>query len=148
MPWWFWVLLGAILLCAEILFVDTSFYMAILGVAALLLGGLNLVGIEAPLWGEWLAFAVLSAVLLVLFRRRLYARLRGAAGSKGPTVAPPLVGERGRALVAITAGARGRATLRGSTWDVVNKGAQTIPAGAGIRVTGTEGLVLQVEQEA
>ena len=70
MLWWVWILLGFLLLLAELL-TPGGLYLLFFGVAAIvvgLLGGLNLIG---PPWMQWLMFSILSVVALSLFRRPL-----------------------------------------------------------------------------
>lgn len=76
MPWWGWVTVGALLLVAEMSIVDLEFYLVFLGVSALIVGLLDLAGVGMPFWMQWLVFAVLAIVSLVVFRQRLYKALR------------------------------------------------------------------------
>ena len=138
-----WIVLGALLLAAELFLIDAQFYLVFLGVAALAVGFLDVAGLEAPAWVEWLVFAALSVVTLVGFRQRMYARrFRPAAAG----VADALVGETGVAREALLPGGAGRAELRGTTWTAHNVGAEPIPAGARIRVERSAGLVLEVRR--
>jgi membrane protein implicated in regulation of membrane protease activity len=75
MEWWAWITVGAILLGSELTFVNAQFYLVFVGGAALVVGFLDLVGAPLADWMQWALFAVLAAVSLVGFRRRLYARL-------------------------------------------------------------------------
>ena len=56
MPWWGWLVIGAMLLGAEII-VTTDFYLAVLGVAALSVGLVSALGLETP-WMQWALFGV------------------------------------------------------------------------------------------
>jgi membrane protein implicated in regulation of membrane protease activity len=143
MAWWIWVVLGAALLAAELFLIDAEFYLVFLGVAALGVGFAGAAGLDAPAWGQWLAFAALSVVLLAAFRARLYAKLRsGAVG----VAEDALAGETGVAREALAPGARGGAELRGTTWTAHNVGSEPIAAGARFRVERSEGLVLLVRR--
>ena len=77
MTWWAWMILGAVLLAAELFAVDAQFYLVFLGVAAAVVGLASLFGIALPEWGQWLAFAVISVAFFVTFRKALYVKLRG-----------------------------------------------------------------------
>jgi membrane protein implicated in regulation of membrane protease activity len=145
MPWWGWITVGALLLVAEMTIVDLEFYLVFLGVSAFAVGLVSLVspaGIELPYFVEWLVFAGLSVFSLVVFRQRVYSKLR-----------PPPEGEiregvEGEAAVAVTElapGATGEVTLRGTRWNAINRGPETIRAGARCHVLRSEGLVLEVE---
>ena len=139
MPWWGWLALGCVLLGAEAL-VQTEFWLAVIGAAALAMGlGLSL-GIEVPVWAQWAAFAVLAVAFNVGFRRRIYARLVGRA----PGVGPALEGETGVAVERIEPGAVGQVELRGSSWRARNVGDAAVEARAAVRVEGRQGILLEV----
>jgi membrane protein implicated in regulation of membrane protease activity len=74
MTWWLWLLLGLALSALEL--AAGGFYLIFLGMAALTIGLLGTIGLAGPAWEQWLAFAVVSVVLLVAFRRRLMAMMR------------------------------------------------------------------------
>jgi len=137
-------MVGATLLGSELMLVDAEFYLVFLGVSALLVGFADLAGLAVPEWAEWLAFAVVSLVAMVTFRRRVYDRLgSGAAGETGDG----LVGETALAQETIAPGETGRAELRGSVWTARNEGDRAVEAGQRMRVEGVEGLVLRVRPD-
>ncbi len=142
MPSWGWILLGALLLGSE-LFVDSGFYLLFLGLAGLLIGAAGLAGIEGEIWEEWLAFAIVSVVLVASLRSRIYGRLTEARGT-----APALIGEVGTAGEDIACGETGRTELRGSQWTARNVGDGAIARGARMRVEEIEGLLLLVRAES
>ena len=78
MPWWGWMIIGALLLGSELLIVDAGFYLVFIGLAAALTGLLELAGAGLEPWLQWAVFSALSLVLMVLFRKKLYAKLRGS----------------------------------------------------------------------
>lgn len=142
MRWWAWIIGGAILLGAELFLVDVQFYLVFVGTAALIAGAATLV-IPVTAAAQWILFAVLVVVSMVLFRNRLYLHLRG--GSK--------VGLSGRAVgsitlpVALAPGASCRAEHGGSFWTVRNDGGLGLAAGTQARVVGVDGLTLVVREE-
>lgn len=138
MPWWGWILLGAVLLGSE-LFVTTEFYLVFLGGAALLMG-LSTATIDQPAWVQWLSFATLSAVLLVVFRRRIWRRFASASGD----VDDPIVGENGTVSEHIAPGAQGRAELRGAVWTVRNVDSVALEPGTRVLAVELDGLVVLV----
>ena len=71
MPWWGWLALGAALLGAEIA-VQTEFWLATIGAAAMVMGLALTVVAGPPFWLQWLAFAVLAVAFNLLFRRPLH----------------------------------------------------------------------------
>ncbi len=48
MPWWMWIVTGAILLGAELFIIDAQFFLVFIGVSALVTGGLAYVGMSEP----------------------------------------------------------------------------------------------------
>jgi membrane protein implicated in regulation of membrane protease activity len=143
MPWWGWIVVGVALLVSETI-VDAEFFLIFLGISALAVGALQLAGLDAAVWVQWLVFAALSAVSLVFFRRQLHRYLRTTA----TPIDEGMANERGVALDAIEPGAFGRAELRGTVWRVRNGGPEAIEAGTSIRVQHTDGIVLDVRREA
>lgn len=141
MGWWGWIVAGALLLASELM-VQTDFFLVFLGVAALAVGGVGLVGLDLPIWGQWLLFAALSLVLLAGVRGPLKRRL--PAGD--PRVDDTLVGEIALVHEHLAAGASGHAELRGSQWMVRNDDATALEPGARARVERVEGLVLHLRR--
>lgn len=141
MQWWGWIVVGALLLSSE-LFVPMDFFLVFLGVAALIVGGVGLAGLDVPIWGQWLLFGALSLVLLVVVRGRLKRRL--PAGD--PRVDDTLVGEIALIHQHLDAGATGFAELRGSRWTARNADPTPLEPGTRVRVERVEGLVLHVRR--
>ena len=111
MPWWGWITVGALLLVAEITIVDLEFYLVFLGVSALFVGLAQMGGLGLPFWAQWLAFAGLAIVSLVVFRQRVYAKLRPGDGG---AIREGVDGEVATAIEAIPPGVSGGVLLRGS----------------------------------
>jgi membrane protein implicated in regulation of membrane protease activity len=143
MPWWGWILAGALLLGSE-LFVTTEFYLVFLGFAALVVGLFLLAGFDQPVWAQWLSFAVLAALFLVGFRRRVWQKI----GSSGVPVRDRVVGEIAKVSERIEPGQEGRAELRGTVWTVRNVGEVPLEPGQRARAEDLEGLVLLVRPES
>ena len=141
MGWWGWIVAGALLLALELM-VPTDFFVVFLGVAALIVGGVGLAGLELPVWGQWLLFGALSLVLLLAVRGPLKRRL--PAGD--PRVDDTLVGEIALIHEHLAAGATGRAELRGTQWTARNDEPTALEPGARARVERVEGLVLHVRR--
>lgn len=144
MPWWIWLIGGLALMGVELTAVDAAFYLMFLGAAAVLVGLLELSGIGLPAWGQWLVYAVLAVASLVLFRKRLYDRLRGHA--------PGYQSVAGGSLVDVAedlaVGAETRVRYRGTQWTARNLGPGALPAGAKARVVRAEGAILEIEDPA
>ncbi|HXE80143.1 MAG TPA: NfeD family protein [Vicinamibacterales bacterium] len=138
MPWFVWMLLGLVLAALELLF-SGSFFLIFFGLSALLIGTLGFLGLEGPIWVEWLLFAVLSTGLLVLFRSPLVNALRG------PDRPPDsLTGDIAVALDVIPPGEIGRAELRGAVWTARNAHAESLAKGQRCRVERVDGLMLHL----
>jgi membrane protein implicated in regulation of membrane protease activity len=140
MPWWGWIIIGVLLLAAELLAVDAQFYLIFLGAAAILVGLGDIAGPELPAWLEWLAFAVLSILLMFTLRRHLYEKLRnrpvGAVESD--------VGRFLALTEELAPGKSCRAEYRGTYWTALNIGGRAIPAGGNARIESVDGLTLRV----
>lgn len=141
MPWWGWIVIGALLLGAELLVIEAEFFLVFIGISALILGGLVMVLPWIPLWAQWLLFAGIALASMVLFRKRLYTALRAQTlGLKDD-----FIGDELRIPEALPPGEVCRMEIRGSTWQVRNTGSTLIPAGGRARVTAVAGIGLQVE---
>jgi membrane protein implicated in regulation of membrane protease activity len=139
-PWWGWVIVGAILLGSELMLVDAQFYLVFLGVAAIIVGLAGLVGYGGPAWGQWLAFGALSVFFMAAFRGRLYQKLRGnAPGYEENTVGQVLTLAEG-----LAPGAETRVEFRGTSWRVQNTAQVAIAPGGRARIERAVGLTLHV----
>jgi len=139
MPWWIWLAIGVALLIIEIA-IQTEFWMAVLGSAALLVGLAVGLGMGGPLWAQWALFGVLSVVLAVSIRRRIHQKFVANA----PGLEPDLLGDRVPVASEIPAGGTGEVLLRGSTWRVRNVGSAPLPAGSTAIVERVDGLTLEL----
>ncbi len=142
MPWWGWVLVGVVLLGSELL-TDAGFYLAILGVAALLTGLGDAFGIPGPLYVEWAVFGGLSIVLLLGVRRQLYGWVRGGSAPGYES----LIGEIATVSETIEPGALGHARLRGADWTARNVGRSVLTTGHRARIERVDHLVLNLRSE-
>jgi len=141
MAWWGWLIVGIFLLGAELLGVDAAFYLIFVGSAAIAVGLLGMFGLVMPVWAQWLLFSVLALTSMVMFREKVYKRLRGGA----PGFTNTLIGEIVEAPGDILPGGQTRVSLRGSMWTAVNTDDQTIPAGARATVVAAEGMTLMIQ---
>lgn len=141
MPWWGWMGIGMLLLAAELFVIEADFYLVFLGIAAALTGLLGLAMPDMPAWLQWLAFAVLSLVLMVLFRKRVYRLLRREVAD----MPNDMLSEQVALPEGLPVDGSCRVELRGSTWTARNVGAAPIAPGGTARVVGVEGITLKVE---
>ena len=144
MTWWGWIIAGAILLGAELAFVDAQFYLVLVGAAAIVVGLLAIAIPGFDEWAQWAVFAALGIVLMVGFRNRVYRWLRGhppevVTGPGGGSVTLP---------AALAPGDSCQVEYRGSFWTARNDGNVPIPAGGHARVAHVHGLTLSVRLDA
>jgi len=143
MLWWHWMVLGAVILGAELFAIDAQFYLVFLGVSAALVGLAGLVGISMPEWAQWAAFATLSLISFVTFRKSLYEKIRGGAVGFNETIS----GNTVNIVDELAAGGESRTDFRGTKWTVRNIGSEPIVAGSRAKVVKVDGLTLHVEAE-
>lgn len=141
MPWWGWMVIGMLLLGAELFIIEAEFFLVFIGVAAILTGLLGLVLPTLPEWLQWLVFAGLALVSMVFFRKRVYRMLRRDV----PSMADDMLTERLQLPVGLPVDGTCRVELRGSTWTARNVGTGPIPPGVTVRVVGVDGITLRVE---
>jgi len=136
MVWWLWLLVGFVLTGLELMAAG-GFYLLFFGLSALLIGVLELAGFGGPVWLQWLLFAVLSILTLMLFRNPLLRTLH-------PTDLPvdKIVGEIAMPVADIPAGEVGRAELRGASWTARNIYGTTLLKGQRCRVARVDGLMI------
>jgi len=141
MPWWGWMVIGMLLLGAELFIIEAEFFLVLIGVAAILTGLLGLVIPTLPEWLQWLVFAGLALVSMVFFRKRVYRMLRREV----PAMADDMLSERLQLPVGLPVDGTCRVELRGSTWTARNVGPAAIAPGVTVRVVGVDGITLRVE---
>jgi membrane protein implicated in regulation of membrane protease activity len=142
MTWWGWAIAGAILLGAELSFVNAQFYLVFIGSAAILVALATLV-LPLPEWLQWGLFALLAIVSMVTFRSRIYQRFRGATpaldtGPEGGVITLP---------VALGAGDSCQAEYGGSYWTVRNDSDTPLPSGSRVRIVSVQHLTLLVRPD-
>ena len=139
MSWWGWLIVGIVLAGAELM-TDAAFYLIFAGAAAIFVGILGLAGVGLPVWAQWLAFSVLAIASMVLFRQKLYGRLRGGAAE----LRHPAVGAAVEVDEDVAPGGRTRVRLQGTEWTAINVGPDSIPRGAGAVVVDIDGVALEI----
>ena len=144
MIWWYWLLLGLLLLGAEMM-TPGGFYILFFGLAALVVGavaGMELVQGDSA---QWLLFSGIAVASLLVFRGPLMARLNFA--SRNTADVNSMVGEIAIPLETMTAGSVGKVELRGTTWSAKNAGSAPLNKGQRSKVTGMDGLTLWISAE-
>ncbi len=141
MTWWYWMLLGLLLLGAEMM-TPGGFYILFFGLSALIVGTLAGLGLIEADWLQWLSFSAVAVGSLLIFRGPLSASLKGTPAEAADV--DSMIGETAIPLEPLAAGAVGKAELRGTTWSAKNVGAAPLAKGQRGRVTRVDGLTLWV----
>jgi len=143
MTWWYWLLLGLVLIALEMAS-SGGFYIIFFGVAAVAVSLLAASNVVEALWGQWLLFSALSVVSLLLFRNPLLRKLNLGLGKDDIDT---LAGETGTVLEDMASGAEGRVELRGTTWTARNHGSTLLSRGRRCVVVRADRLTLIVKAE-
>lgn len=141
MPWWGWIIFGAVMFGSELMVVDAAFYLVFIGAAAIITGLVLLAGFGIEPWMQWMLFGVLAIVTMVIFRKKLYEKIRGNQSHypSGPA------GESLQVSEALSPGQSCRMDYRGTTWTVRNDGSTTIAKGQTVAIRKVDGLTLLVD---
>ena len=141
MTWWLWILVGLLLLAAEV-GVAGGIIMLFFGIAALIVGGLVAAGFGGPLWLQWLLFSVLSIVSLATLRGPILKKMSGNS-SRSDRV-DSFEGEKVLLMTELAPGAEGRVECRGTSWNAQNVGNDQLVKGTHGVVVKSEGLKLLI----
>jgi inner membrane protein len=144
MIWWYWLLLGIVLLGIEMV-TPGGFYILFFGLAALIIGGLTALGLAQAEWIQWLLFSALSILSLLVFRGPLLAWIK--TKDKQMPIVDSMVGESAIPLEDLVPGATGKAELRGTTWTAHNAGSAPLKKNQRCKVERIEGLTLWIAAE-
>ena len=140
MSWWSWIIIGTLLLGVELFAVDAQFFLIFIGAGAIVVGLVGMLGIDLPVWVQWLLFAGLSIVAMLTVRRQLYMALRRRPLSKVDSDVDQSV----QIPDELAPGKSTRVEYRGSGWTAVNVGERLILAGEKARIESVDGLTLRV----
>lgn len=140
LPSWTWLILGIVLMVAELL-LPTGFFLFFFGVGGVVTGFLALLGLLPSFVAQGLVFIGTSLFCVVLLRKPLLAKFH--FGNRTHAV-DSLVGQTAQALETIAPQAFGKVELRGASWSALNTGSTLIAADVRCRVEKVEGLTLHV----
>lgn len=140
MQWWTWLIFGIALLATELFAIDAQFYLVFLGAGALTVGLAMMIGIDLPVWFQWIAFGIVSLVFMLTVRRKLYEKLRVAPRKIGTEA----IGQTIQMNKDLQPGRSCRAEFRGTTWKAINVDQVTLPAGSTARIALVDGLTLHI----
>ena len=144
MIWWYWMLLGLVLLGVELV-TPGGFYFLFFGLAALIVGSLTGLGLAQTEWLQWLLFSGLAVLWLLVLRSPILAWMKRQDKNQ-PTV-DSLAGEHASPLEDLAGGGTGKAELRGTTWTAHNAGPTPLQKGQRCKVERVEGLTIWISAE-
>ena len=144
MIWWYWMLLGLVLLGIEMV-TPGGFYILFFGLAALIVGSLAGLGIAQTDWFQWLLFSGLAILSLLVFRGPLLAALQKR--DKNLPAVDTLAGESAFPREDLAVSGTGKAELRGTTWTAHNAGPTPLTKGQRCKVERIEGLTIWISAE-
>jgi membrane protein implicated in regulation of membrane protease activity len=144
MVWWYWMLLGLVLLGIEMV-TPGGFYILFFGLAALIVGSLAGLGFAQAEWFQWLLFSGLAILSLLVFRGPLLGWLKKQ--EKDLPAVDTLAGESAIPLEDLAASGTGKAELRGTTWTAHNAGPSPLMKGQRCKVERVEGLTIWISAE-
>lgn len=137
MEWWIWCVLGVVLLGAELL-IPGGFFLFVVGLGALTLGALTLIGVPLSDNAQYLLFAFLSLVFLFTLRRKLDRRLF----RNSPDISDDLSGKEISVSKALAPNEEGSIEFRGTVWRALNHGDSALSQGDKARIERVDGLKL------
>jgi len=143
MVWWYWLLLGLVLLAAE-LATPGGFYILFFGLAALIVGALAGMEWLNTAWLQWLLFSILSILSLFLFRNSLLLWMKAHEPVEN---VDSMIGEMAVLTEDLLPGNVGKAELRGTIWSARNAGQTVLTKGHRARVEKVEGLMLWIKPD-
>jgi membrane protein implicated in regulation of membrane protease activity len=144
MAWWLWFLVGLALLAFEML-TPGGLFAIFFGVAALVVGVLDRLGLAGPAWVQWILFSAVSIASLLFLRKPLLDWMHRRE-VKRPEV-DSLVGETAVVLEAVPERGVGKAELRGASWSARNVDEAALPVGKRCRVQRVDGLTLWIRAD-
>ena len=144
MIWWYWMLVGLVLLGAEMV-TPGGFYILFFGLAALAVGTLAGAGLVQAEWLQWLLFSGLAILSLLVFRGPLLAWIK-THDKEMPNV-DSMAGESAIPLEDLLPGGTGKAELRVTMWTAHNAGPALLKKNQRCKVQRVEGLTLWITPE-
>jgi membrane protein implicated in regulation of membrane protease activity len=138
--WWTWLILGIVLMVAELL-LPTGFFLFFFGVGGVITAFVALAGLLPSFIAQGLVFIAVSLFCVVLLRKPLLTKFHFRNRTHS---VDSLVGQTAQALEPIPPQAFGKVELRGASWSALNTGSVLIAPEVRCRVEKIEGLTLHV----
>lgn len=140
--WWVWMVIGLLLLVAEMI-LPTDFFVFFTGVGATAAALTTGLGLTDGLMSQAVTFAAVSVISLVTMRGWMRRLLHRDMPDKP---IDSLVGQTATTVGEIPPNGTGQVMLRGSPWKARNTSASPIAAGARVRVEQTDSITLLVSE--
>jgi inner membrane protein len=135
-----WGAAGILLIIADVVF--GTFFMLFLGISALITGALVWSGaLPNPTW-QWLTFAVLSSLGVILFRKKLVKSF----GPSNEDRYQEHTGQKVQVVEEIPSNGTGRVLYRGAEWPATSRNGETIEKGTTAIIVKNEGITLIVDR--
>ncbi|HXT56377.1 MAG TPA: NfeD family protein [Candidatus Eisenbacteria bacterium] len=142
MDWWIWILLGLVLLLAELV-TPGGFYILFFGLGGIAVGLLSVFEAAGPIWFQIVLFSIISVFSLWFFREKLLELTRGPSMDRVDTY----IGETAVVLDDISVNGIGKAEMRGTPWNTRNVSGRPLARGERCKVERVEGLTIFVRAE-
>jgi len=141
MEYHYWLIIGVILLVAEVL--SMAAVLIFIGIAALIVAALTFLGVINGLPMQVLIFSLASIVSIVFLRKHLAPIFRGKSSDESltPLDDTDLINAKGK--VAIAENGALSVIINGTKWDA--KGDEALKEGDSVIVTKVDGISLVVE---
>jgi len=144
MAWWAWIILGIVCMAIEVHFTH-DFSLFCVGASAFIVAAIAMLTGGAAQWSQWIVFATLAVIILLMVRKPLLGRLHAHRGRDADF--HYLIGEVATPDDDLPANAVGRAELRGSSWSARNGEGVGMRKGQRCRVDKVEGLTVWLKAD-
>ncbi len=141
MAWWLWLVVGFGLIAFE-MFLPAGFALLIIGLSFVITGITTGLGIDDPIWIEWLICFV-SFIVLFIGARKPLMRIFGL---DAPSNYNDNEGQEVLITATIEPGQTGAGEMQGTQWKVRNTGDQSLLSGDKLKVIRIDGLTVEVKK--
>ena len=142
MDWYIWITLGIILAIFEVIFMPGVFVLLFFGLSSCLVGLILTTGLPLTLPVQILLFIALAIILILLFR----SKAKNFVGNRPSRMDFDSVeGGIATASEELLVGGYGKVDYRGSSWNAINVGSNTLKKGEGCSIVKIDGLQLSVK---
>lgn len=140
LTWWIWLIVGFVLMVAELL-LPTGFFLFFFGVGAVATAFLAGFRVLSSFIAQGLVFVGISLFCVILLRKPMLTKFHFRNRTHS---VDSLIGETAKALEVIAPQGVGRVEMHGSSWPALNTGSASIALDVLCRVEKVDGLTLHV----